>query len=186
MNISYRAAKTDADLEQILLLQRSNLYTIISQEIQEREGFVFAEHDIEKLKIMSAEVPQIVATIGDHVIGYTLAMTSLMKDHIPSLTPMFEQFALCIYEGQPLISYPFVVGGQVCVAEDFRGMGVVSGLYHALADHVKDKYRLCVTEIAQRNPRSLKAHQKMGFKVINTYPAQNEVWDVVAWDMKAL
>jgi L-amino acid N-acyltransferase YncA len=79
--------------------------------------------------------------------------------------------------------FHFVVGGQVCVAEGYRCMGIVSGLYHALAHHAGAKYRVCVTEIARRNPRSLKAHQKMGFKVINTYPAQNEIWDVVAWDM---
>ena len=183
MNIIYRPAETDGDFEQILSLQKNNLYTIISQEVQDREGFVFAEHDIEKLKFMSGRVPQIVATADNRVVGYTLAMTPSMKNHRPSLTPMFEQFEQCLYKGHPLISFHFVVGGQVCVAEGYRGMGIVSGLYHALARHADAKYSVCVTEIARRNPRSLKAHQKMGFNIINTYPAQSEIWDVVAWDM---
>jgi|SRR6185312_10563891 len=183
MNISYRAAETDADFGQILSLQESNLYTKTSRELQDREGFVFAEHDIGILKAMSAHVPQTVAVADGRVIGYTLAMTPEMKYQVASLIPMFEQFELCTYLGHPLSNYPFVVGGQVCVAEGYRGLGIVRGLYNALANQVKGKYKLCVTEIAQRNPRSLKAHLKMGFKVIRTYAAQNEVWDVVAWDM---
>jgi GNAT superfamily N-acetyltransferase len=185
MDILYHAAQTDADFEQILSLQRKNHYTAISQETLNKEGFVYAEHDLDLLKTMSGYLPQTIAVIDGELIGYTLAMTSVMKDHIASLTPMFEQFDQCNYKGQPLRDFPFVVGGQVCVAEGFRGMGVFAGLYRALADQVNDKYRLCVTEIARRNPRSLRAHQKIGFELIRTYPAQGETWDVVAWDIMA-
>ncbi|HWD88951.1 MAG TPA: GNAT family N-acetyltransferase [Mucilaginibacter sp.] len=183
MDIVYRAAQTDADFEQILSLQRTNHYTAISQEILDREGFVYAEHTLEQLKTMAEHSPQIIALAGEKVVGYTLSMTSAMKDHISSLTPMFEQFDECIYKGKPLHDHPFVVGGQVCVAEGFRGMGVFAGLYHALAEQVNDKYRICVTEIARRNPRSLRAHQKMGFEVIRIYSVQGETWDIVAWDI---
>ena len=183
MDIIYRAAQTDQDFEGILSLQRQNHYTLIDQDTQDKEGFVYAEHTLELLKTMSGYLPQTIAVKDGKVIGYTLAMISAMKNHIASLTPMFEQFDQCIYKGKPLREYPFVVGGQVCVAEDFRGIGVFAGLYHALADQVKGKYELCITEISRRNPRSLKAHQKIGFEVIRTYPAQGEIWDIVAWDM---
>jgi GNAT superfamily N-acetyltransferase len=183
MDIVYRAAQTDADFEQVLSLQRTNHYTAISQETLDREGFVYAEHTVDLLKTMAEHSPQIIAIADGEVIGYTLSMTPGMKNHISSLTPMFEQFDECIYKGKPLHDHLFVAGGQVCVAEAFRGMGVFAGLYHALADHVKDKYNICVTEIARRNPRSLRAHQKMGFEVIRIYSAQGETWDIVAWDI---
>lgn len=183
--ISYRAAQTDQDLEQILSLQKQNHYTAISPETLDKEGFVYAEHTPELLKTMAAYSPQIIAVSDGKVIGYTLSMTPDMKDHISSLTPMFEQFDQCIYKGKPLRHHPFVVGGQVCVAEGFRGMGVFAGLYHTLAHQVQDRCNLCVTEIARRNPRSLRAHQKIGFEIINTYPAQGETWDIVAWDITA-
>jgi hypothetical protein len=183
MDIVYKAAETDSEFEQILALQKQNHHTTISRELQDKEGFVFAEHTLEKLKTMAAHIPQIIAIADSQVIGYTLAMTSAMKEHISSLTSMFEQFAQCEYGAKPLLDYSFVIGGQVCVAEGFRGMGVFPGLYHVLADHVKGKYKLCVTEIAQRNPRSLKAHQKMGFEIIRTFSDEKETWDIVAWDM---
>jgi len=183
MDIVYRAAETDADFEGILSLQRQNHYTLIDQETQSKEGFVYAEHDLHLLKTMSEYLPQTIAVADGKVIGYTLAMTSVMKDHIVALVPMFEQFDQCVFQNKPLLDHSFMVGGQVCVAEGFRGAGVFAGLYHALADQVKDKYQLCVTEISRRNTRSLRAHQKMGFEIIRTYPAQDEIWDVVAWGM---
>jgi hypothetical protein len=184
MEIIYRAAQTDADFEGILSLQQQNHYKLIDEDTQAKEGFVYAEHNADLLKTMSGYLPQTIAVADEKVVGYTLAMTSDMKDHISSLTPMFEQFGLCTYQGKPLCDYPFVVGGQVCVVEGFRGMGVFAGLYHALAEQVEGQYRLCITEIARRNPRSLKAHQKIGFEVIETYPAQGEIWDIVAWDLQ--
>ncbi|MBS1500557.1 MAG: GNAT family N-acetyltransferase [Bacteroidetes bacterium] len=183
MDIIYRAAQNESDFDQILSLQRENHHTSISREIQDKEGFVYAEHTSELLRTMSVYVPQIMALNDNKLIGYTLAMTPAMKDVVPSLTPMFEQFDQCLYRGKTLPDYPFVIGGQVCVAEGFRGMGVFAGLYHALADHTKYQYQLCVTEIAQRNPRSLRAHQKIGFEIIRTYRDAGEIWDVVAWDM---
>ncbi|MBS1526169.1 MAG: GNAT family N-acetyltransferase [Bacteroidetes bacterium] len=183
MDISYRAAHTERDFEQLLSLQRKNHYTTISRETQDKEGFVYAEHTIGLLKEMSAHAPQIIAMVGDQLVGYTLAMTPDMKEAVPSLTPMFGQFGQCFYKGKPLDSYPFIVGGQVCVAEGFRGIGIFPGLYHALAAHTGNRFRLCVTEIAQRNQRSLRAHQKIGFEVIQTYSDSDETWDIVAWEM---
>jgi len=183
MDLVYKVAETDSDFEQILSLQKLNHHNTISREVQDREGFVFAEHTLEKLKTMSEHVPQVIAVADGQIIAYTLAMTTSMKDHIPSLTSMFGQFRECQYQHKPLLDYPFVIGGQVCVAESYRGMGIFPGLYYALAKHTKGKYRLCVTEIAQRNPRSLRAHQKMGFEIIRTFSDDKETWDIVAWDM---
>jgi len=185
MEIVYRAARSNADFEGILVLQQQNHYTLIDPETQDKEGFVYAEHNLELLRTMAEYLPQTIAVANGNVVGYTLAMTSVMKDHIVALVPMFEQFDQCFFRDKPLLDYPFVVGGQVCVAEGFRGAGIFAGLYHALADQIKGKYQLCVTEISRRNTRSLRAHQKIGFEVIRVYPAQGETWDVVAWDINA-
>lgn len=47
MEFTFKIASTKQDFEQILALQRQNLYTLISQEDQEKQGFVFAEHTLE-------------------------------------------------------------------------------------------------------------------------------------------
>lgn len=184
MEFTFKTASTKEDFEQILELQRQNLYTLISKEDQENQGFVFAEHTLELLQTMANDLPQIVALSNGKVIGYNLAMTASMKTILPSITPMFQAFETCSFNGKPLKDYNYIVGGQVCVDRDFRGNGLLSRLYNETKNQVSMVYEACVTEISVRNSRSLKAHQKLGFEVIGTYNDGVEQWNIVSWDFK--
>jgi hypothetical protein len=181
--ITLQAAATDEHFAGILQLQRQNSYRSLSAEQQVQDGFVFAEHNLEVLKVMAGQVPQVIALQNDKVIGYTLAMTPFMENTVPALVPMFAEFKKCRYMDKPLTDYSFIVGGQVCVDQDFRGQQLLRRLYNGIRDLTQPAYRLCVTEIADRNQVSLKAHQKMGFEVIYNYEDENGLWHIVAWDM---
>lgn len=184
MEFTFKIASTKQDFEQILELQRQNLYTLISKEDQEKQGFVFAEHTLELLETLAMDLPQVIALYKGKVIGYNLAMTASMKTVLPSITPMFNAFETCVFNQEPLTAYQYIVGGQVCVDQDFRGQGLLSRLYNETKNQVSNAYEACVTEISTRNPRSLKAHQKLGFEVIGTYHDGVEQWNIVAWDFK--
>jgi GNAT superfamily N-acetyltransferase len=181
--ITLLAASDDAHFEGILELQKRNLHATLSAEQQAREGFVFAEHNLQLLKKMSSSLPQVIALHNDKVVGYNLAMTSSMQGELESLIPMFNEFEKCTYRGKDLAGYQYLVGGQVCVDKAFRGQGLLARLYHETRKRVYSQYQLCITEISQRNPKSLLAHQKMGFDVIRTYQDKKELWNIVAWDM---
>lgn len=182
--ISFIPATTTAHFEQIIELQKQNLYSAISTEQQAQEGFVFAEHTVSLLQLMAAEVPQIIALHNNKIIGYNLAMTAAMEKELHSLEPMFLEFTKSNYQGKPLTNYRFFVGGQVCVDKNYRGLGLLSKLYRETANAVSPDYQLCVTEVSVRNEKSLKAHQKMGFEVISTYHDGKELWNVIAWDIR--
>ncbi|WP_142527777.1 GNAT family N-acetyltransferase [Pedobacter westerhofensis] len=175
-------ASTDSHFDQILSLQQQNHYSSVPAGQQQDNGFVFASHTQALLKKMAAVVPQVIALSGDRVVGYNLAMTSDMKNELPSLIPMFEEFEKWKYNGKPLMDYQFVIGGQVCVDKEFRGQGLISRLYQQTRDSVPGNYQLCVTEISVRNLTSLKAHQRMGFEIIGTYYDGIENWNLVVWD----
>ncbi|KIO77501.1 hypothetical protein TH53_09310 [Pedobacter lusitanus] len=167
----------------ILALQKENLYSSISIAEQQQQGFVFAEHNPELLKKMAGHLPQVIATSDDRVIGYNLAMPVAMRNDLPSLIPMFDEFERCSYRGKPLTSYNYMVGGQVCVHKDFRGLGLSGKLYQQTRALMANCYQLCVTEISTRNTNSLKVHQRMGFEIIGTYRDEKELWNIVAWDL---
>ena len=59
------------------------------------------------------------------------------------------------------------VVGQLCVAKEYRGQDLVQKLYGHFRDCLSKEFTYLVTDIAQANTRSLKAHQKRGFQVIN-------------------
>ncbi len=186
MDIIFEAATTDEHFEQILALQKKNHYSLISEAQQQQQGFVFAEHTSAILKSMATELPQVIALYNHKVVGYNLAMIAAMQDKIPSLMTMFQQFQKCAYQDKLLSSYKYIVGGQVCVDAQFRGLGLLSKLYHETIKRVPSSYDLCITEISTRNVISLNAHLKMGFVILNTYADEKEQWNIVGWDLKKL
>jgi GNAT superfamily N-acetyltransferase len=181
--VTITIASTDRHFEEILELQRRYHTHALSAEVQANEGFVFAEHTVPLLRRMAAESPQAIALSEGHVVGYCLSLPSALKEEVPSLLPMFEQFSRCVYRGRPLLSYRLIVGGQVCVDSGYRGQGLLARLYDQLRMSVGRDRDLCVTEIATRNRVSVRAHEKMGFEIISKYSDPSEEWVIVAWDL---
>jgi GNAT superfamily N-acetyltransferase len=174
-------ATTDAHLEGILALQRRNHVHAVPDEVQAREGFVFVEHTLPLLAKMAAASPQAIALADGRVVGYCLSLPVALQADVPTLAPMFAQFARCAFRGRPLAAQRFVVGGQVCVDRAFRGQGLLARLYGQLRDALAPDHDLCVTEIATRNAVSVRAHAKMGFETVARYDDGREEWVIVAW-----
>jgi len=183
MSIVLNIASTERHFLEILQLQKRNHHTEITDVEQAKQGFVFAEHTLPILQKMAEYLPQVIAlNEAGQVVAYNLAMHVALRDDIPSLVPMFESFAETYYQGALLEQYPFIVGGQVCVDNAYRGQGLLRKLYEKTSQSVPSQYQLCVTEVAARNTISLNAHLKMGFEVINTYQGDKELWKVIAWN----
>ena len=72
--------------------------------------------------------------------------------------------------------------GQVCVDKAYRGKGVFDMLYQHHKQVLKDRFDFVVTEISTNNLRSVRAHEKVGFKNIHTYKDAVDEWSVVLWD----
>ena len=181
--VSLGVASSAQHFEQILDLQRRYHASALPPDAQVREGFVFAQHSLPLLQSMAAELPQAIAVADGVVVGYCLSMSLSLRDEIPSLVPMFDQFGRCAYRGRPLSGFRFFVGGQVCVDRAFRGRGLLARLYEQARVSAPRTYDLCVTEIATRNQVSIRAHQRMGFETISTYSDGSEDWEIVAWNL---
>ena len=180
--IEYTVAKTRGDLQQILVLQSTNLPVNISTEEAKDQGFVTVHHHYDLLESMNQPHPHIIAKAEGQVVGYTLVMLPEFGRRIPVLLPMFDKINQLIYEGIPLRESGYFVMGQVCVAKAFRGKGVFAGLYQKMKEKMSIHFKYILTEIATRNTRSMRAHQKVGFKTIHCYKTDSEEWAIVLWD----
>lgn len=183
MDIRFDIARSPQDFEQVLTLQRQNHLDALAGDDLASTGFVYARHTVEVLEAFAAHLPQVVARDGERIVGYTLAMPVTLRDALPELVPMFQQFERMTYRGRPLAAYRYMVGGQVCVAREVRGQGLLARLYHECRRRLPGGFELCVTEISERNAVSLRAHLKVGFEPIGTYQDANELWNVVAWNL---
>jgi GNAT superfamily N-acetyltransferase len=181
--ITYQLASTEHELQQILALQALNLPSRLSASDIAGQGFVTVAHIPELLRRMNGAEPAIIAKAGEQLAGYCLAMTRAFRNDIPVLVPMFRIIDTLRLGDRPLADTNYLVCGQICVAADWRGQGIFEGLYQQLRLQYANRYPLLVTEIASRNSRSLRAHQRMGFQHLHTYQAPDgEVWEIVAWD----
>jgi GNAT superfamily N-acetyltransferase len=184
--IETRLVTGRADLAQVLALQRANLRGTVPADEATREGFVTVAHTLEILEAMHEVAPSVVACRGADLAGYALVMPVEARTLIPILEPMFRLFETLEWRGRPLSTRPYYVMGQICVAPAYRGMGVVDALYLEHRARYASRFDLCVTEIATRNTRSLRAHARVGFEVAATYRDAEDEWAVVVWDWTPL
>ncbi len=174
-----REVQGEHELEQILELQRANLARNLSAEDIASQGFVTVEHSLEVLRRMHAIRPSIVAKEGEQLAGYALVMPVECRSFLPILEPMFGRLdALGIGRQR------FYVMGQICVEQRWRSRGVFDLLYMAHRRCLGSEYDCVVTEVAMRNTRSMRAHQRIGFDVIDRYRDATDEWALLRWDWK--
>ena len=186
--IEFSLAKSDNDLLGIIELQKKNLLQNLTHEELKAEGFLTVQHDFKILKKMNLDEPGIIAKADDKVIGYCLAMTKKFRDEIPVLIPMFEMLETLYYKGMPLPRCRYYVMGQICVDEAYRGLGIFDGLYQKHKDTYSRDYDCCITSVSTRNLRSMRAHLRVGFKIIHTFRDLTDEWNILLldWNNKKL
>ena len=57
-------------------------------------------------------------------------------------------------------------------------------MYTYYQQSLSKEYQYLITDVAQENPRSIKAHLKTGFQIIDTLNYGGIGWDIVLWDWR--
>lgn len=181
--VQFTQVSTETEIQQILDLQAKNHGSAIDAATAADQGFVTVRHDLDVLRRMNRVYPSVIAKAGERLAGYCLVMPRDFAAEIPILAPMFDMLEGLSWRGKPLNDSRWFVMGQVCVAEGFRGQGVFDGLYNKLRDVCRRDFDLVVTEIAERNGRSMRAHERVGFETMHVYREDltGETWRVVGW-----
>ncbi|MFP2924126.1 GNAT family N-acetyltransferase [Pyxidicoccus sp. 3LG] len=184
MERTYRvdAAKHRAELEQILVLQKKNLKQTLPAEEMRAQGFVTVQHDLAALEQMHALAPSIVAHHGEELAGFALTMPRECRALMPVLVPMFDLFDRLDYGGRPLNDYRYYVMGQICIDKAHRGAGLFDRLYEKHRELYRGQFDFIVTEVSTSNLRSMRAHERVGFKTLHTFRDATDEWAVVLWD----
>lgn len=172
--ITFKSAASEADLNQILALQRANLPGNISSEDKKKEGFVTVSHTFDLLKTMNDACSHIVAKSEGIVIGYALCMHPRFANEIEVLRPMFDE----INALHPKIKN-YIVMGQICIAKAFRGQGAFRKLYQTMRVAVQPEFEQIITEVDADNMRSLRAHHAVGFEELKTYRSGEQNWKLL-------
>lgn len=169
----------------MLDLQAINHVSNVLPSVAQEQGFVTVKHNPQVLLRMNQVAPSIIAKDGGLVVGYALVMPRAFAAEVPILQPMFDLLDTLSWKGASLRDHGrWFVMGQICVAEGYRGMGVFDGMYRKMQEHCRADYDFVITEIAERNTRSIRAHERVGFKTLHTFSdaVAGEDWRVVVLD----
>jgi hypothetical protein len=175
-------AVKDEDLQQILDLQAQNLKQNLSDRIRKEQGFVTMQFSISMLRALKYLSPSIVLKIDNQILAYALVFLKKGIDFYPEMNSLIENLRNIQWKGKRLSDWNYYIMGQVCVAENLRGTGAFDLLYHKHRELMGSKYDCLVTEIATSNTRSLRAHQRIGFKPVAVHRDELDEWQVVVWD----
>ena len=173
---------TEKELQQILDLQKQNLRGVKSPGVEKEQGFVTVTHNMDKLQQMHTIEPSIIVKDDDVLAGYALVMPAACSSIIPELLTLFKGLEKLSYKEKPLQQYRYYVMGQVCVAEAYRGRGVFDLLYQKHKEVLSHAYDFVITEVATRNKRSMRAHERVGFKLLHTHRNDLDEWAMIIWD----
>jgi L-amino acid N-acyltransferase YncA len=172
-------ATTIPDLEQILALQRLNHSDVVHGEQRSSQGFVTMQYNVAELQAMAGRYQHVVAKAGGVVAGYCLVMLRETRAAFPFLMPIFDTM-----DAVPgMQGHSYFVMGQVCVAESLRGSGAFAAMYGGMREQMRGHFDQIATDISIHNPRSLRAHEKVGFREI-ARSGPDKDWVVVSWDWR--
>ncbi len=178
-DIIYTRVSSGIEMRQILDLQQKNLPENLRDAEIASEGFLTVSHSLDLLSRMNEVCPHMIAKAGGQVIGYALCMHPSFRDRIEVLKSMFDKIDSL---ASPDLRY--IVMGQICIDKKFRKRGIFRGLYRFMGSELRLDYQMIITEVDDKNRRSLNAHYAVGFREMNLYPAGGRKWHLISWDLR--
>jgi ribosomal protein S18 acetylase RimI-like enzyme len=172
------------ELQQIVQLSDSNNRTRISEQEKKSEGFVSWNYSFDLLKKMNEQYPHVIVKDNNKVVGYALVALKEAIHFHSDLGIMIQDLDKILYNTKKLSEYRYYVMGQICIDKAYRGKGIFEMLYQKHKELLQNDYDFVVTEISKSNTRSLRAHEKVGFKTIHIYQNDLDEWNVVLWDWR--
>ena len=183
-NITITFVSNDEELQGIEKLNHLNNKNNLSPAEIEKEGFVSWYYSFDLLKKIHFYSPSIIAKKEDKVIGYALTCTKESAAVHPELAILLKELEQINYKNKKLTEHNFYLMGQICVDKNYRGLGIVQALYNYHKKNYAHKYDFIFTTISTKNQRSIKAHLKQGFTIIQTIQDHFGEWVAVIWDWK--
>jgi predicted GNAT superfamily acetyltransferase len=71
---------------------------------------------------------------------------------------MLRHYPLFRFEDRPLSAFFSYIYGPVCIARQYRGRGLLRGLYEAQKKDLGARFEVGVAFVSRSNPHSLRAH----------------------------
>lgn len=179
-SIVYRCASAQ-DIAAIIAMADRYYIHHLSAEAR-TGGYLSARFNELQLASMLAEPGVVVAMAGQQLLGF-MCSTRFNDQRQPAIVQtLFQKMAQVKYRGRVLCGWKSFVYGPVCIDREFRGGGIVFGLYETLLAMVAGAFEVGVAFVAHDNPASLRAHiQKLGMTPVGDFEFDGRDYAILAF-----
>ena len=179
--MEYRNA-TFKDIPAVSALQQRYHVSTVSEE-DKADGFVTTLFTKEQFEaIIEKENGLFIALDGDKVIGYAMAASWEYWSQWPMFQHMIKDLPSTDYLGKTLSTENSYQYGPVCIDKDYRGTKALPNLFEFSRREMNKRYPILITFINHINPRSLRAHEKLGLEIIKSFEYNNNDYYELGYD----
>ena len=154
--VEYRKA-SPAEYGAILRLQSANFIANLSED-ERKSGFLSAQFTPEQTARLAEDLGTTLAVVDDQVAGFLCAFRKEFPTGSPVIAKMLESYDRLNLEGRSLSAFKSYIYGPVCIGREYRGQGLLRGLYKAQKKDLAGQFEIGVAFVARSNPHSLSAH----------------------------
>ncbi|HWO43135.1 MAG TPA: N-acetyltransferase [Candidatus Eisenbacteria bacterium] len=155
-DVQFRRAEP-GDFPAILRLQSANHIRNLGPD-DRRFGFLSAEFSPAQISAIAADLGITVGVTGETVAGFLCAFRREFEHGSPVIAAMSAAYDRVRFDGRPLASFNSYIYGPVCIDREFRGRGLLRGLYDAQLRALAGRFEIGVAFVSRDNPHSLNAH----------------------------
>lgn len=154
--IDFRRA-TETDYDRIIELQSANYIAHLGDD-ERRQGFLSAQFTPSQTAQIAEDLGTMVAVVNGRLAGFLCAFRKEFQTGSPVIAEMLRSYDRLSFEGRSLSAYKSYIYGPVCIAREYRGRGLLRGLYEAQKRDLAGQFDIGVAFVSRSNPHSLSAH----------------------------
>ena len=171
------------DIAGVLELQSKYLYANLTEE-QRKKGFVTTPFTIGQIIDIIAEGGLFLALDQEEVVAYIYAGSWTYFQQWPIFSYMIARLPQLNFNDKIITVDNSFQYGPICIAEAYRGQGLINKLFEAMRIVFSLKYPISMTFINKVNVISERAHtQKLGWEIIDNFEFNNNHYLGLAFDM---
>jgi hypothetical protein len=172
-----------SDIASVLELHELNLVSNLNDE-EKKSGFVTTPFSIEQLTYVIQNEGLFIAKDKNKIIAYLFAESWDYFSQYPIFEYMISLFPKLEFRDFDVNSTSSFQYGPICIAQEYRGKGLIYLLFEFMRIQTVKRYPLGVTFINKTNLPSLKAHtEKLKWTIISDFEFNDNAYYILAYDM---
>lgn len=184
-NITIRLA-TKSDIVGVKELLEVHHVKNLSEE-EKKDGFVTTDMTIEQLTSLQEKENGITIAIDNKTNKMVALLLGGSWDFLKEW-PMFEYMTTILkdykFKGKALDTSTSYQYGPICVAQDYRGLGIGEGLLKLQLETFSSRFPVVVTFVNVLNPRSYAFHIRNNFEDVGLFGFNNNKYHMMAIENK--